>query len=440
MDIVFNFWAGYLLDSEYQILILSFWALIGIEFFRYGLSSFVNIWYNIFSKEGHFGVQVLRREGQTVAAQGVSVLIAGHNNGNIMRMTIESLKQQSVKKLQIIFVNDGSSDNTHEVCRDLLKEKKIDNYINLRSRGGKSAALNAAAELAKYPFLFICDAGTTFDYDALELALGYFNDPRVGAVSGNISVRNERDNLLTYLQKINYFYAITFAKTVYTMLGFPFVISGAFGIYRKDVFKHVGGYPPGTGEDCELAILLYYLGWRVEFAMYAKALTDVPTTIPGLIKQRLRWDRDMVRIIHQNYTTLTHNVRYKYFSTGLAMGLIDLNLMEIFYVILMYYYFVFFFFIYGDVMFWYLVAIYLFFNVFIIFYMTVCMFSLQEEDRDWETLYYIPLYILFQQFLLNPIRVWGFYSEMFARRSFEDDFVPKKVREQLKLKLRKEEN
>lgn len=439
MDIVFSFWAGYLLDSEYQMLFLSFWALIAIEFVRFGLSSLVSIWYTIMSREGHGCIQALRREGQEVAAHGVTAILSGHNNGDLLKKTVLSLKQQTIKKLQIVVVNDGSTDNTHEICQMLVKEKLVDNYINLRSRGGKSAALNAACELAKYPYLLISDAGTSFHYDAIELAMGYFDDPEVGAVSGNISVNNPYDNLLAYMQKVNYFYAITFAKIVYTMFGFPFVISGAFGIYRKNVFEHVGGYPPGTGEDCELAIKLYYLGWKVHFAMYATALTDVPTTLGTFIKQRLRWDRDMIRIMHQKYTPLLHKFGNKHFKTGLALGLLETNLMEVYYLILLYFYIVFFFFIYGEVMMYYMVAVYLFFNVFQIFFFTVSMLSLQPEERDWDVIYFVPMYILFQQLLLNPIRLWAFYSECFAKRSYHDTFVPKKVREVNLLRARGED-
>lgn len=439
MDIVFSFWAGYLLDSEYQMLFLSFWALIAIEFIRYGLSSLINIWYTIMSREGHGCIQTLRSEGQQIAAKGVSVLLSGHNNGKLLKKTVLSLRQQTIKKIQIIVVNDGSTDDTHEICQEMAKSKLVDNYINLRSRGGKSAALNGACVLAKYPYLLITDAGTTFHYDALELGLGYFDDDEVGAVSGNISVNNPYENFLTFMQKINYFYAITFAKMVYTMFGFPFVISGAFGIYRKDVFEHIGGYPPGTGEDCELAIMLYYLGWKVEFAMYATALTDVPETLGSFIKQRLRWDRDMVRIMHQKYTPMVHNIRHSHFNSKLAFGLLETNLMEVYYMILLYFYIVFFFFVYGDVMLYYMFAVYLFFIVFQVFFFSVSMFALPDEERDWDVLYFVPLYILFQQILLNPIRLWAFYSECFGRRSYHDDFVPKKVRDLKHLQARGED-
>ena len=107
--------------------------------------------------------------------------------------------------------------------------------------------------------------------------------------------------------------------------------------------------------------------------------------------------------------------------------------------ILLYFYMVFFFFIYGRVMLYYVLAVYLFFILFQIVFFSLAMHSLQEEERDWSILLYVPLYILFQQFLLNPIRLWAFYSETFGKRSYHDDFVPEKVRHVKHLQARGED-
>lgn len=235
----------------------------------------------------------------------VSVILAGHNEAQSLRGCVSGLAEQTLSdrgRLQVVVVDDGSTDGMVGVAHDLRSERLVDEVIRLRHRGGKSAAVNLGLGVCTGDIIIIADIDTSFDRDALAVVLAYFAaDPRLGAVSGDLGVRNECASLLTRCQAIEYGISVSLGRRVADMLGILSIVSGAFGAFRRSAIESVGGQDIEVGEDADLTMKLRRAGWRVQFAPEARALTEVPETMAALIAQRLRWDRGIVTIWLRKY-------------------------------------------------------------------------------------------------------------------------------------------
>jgi biofilm PGA synthesis N-glycosyltransferase PgaC len=153
----------------------------------------------------------------------LSVILAGHNEEKPLRASIEALAEQTILAtrgpIEVIVVDDGSTDRMFEVAKDLQREGKIDSVLRLEHRGGKSAAINLGLSACTGDIVVISDVDTTFDRGAFAELLGYFADPRVGAVSGSLGVRNASASLLTRHQAIEYAIGIALGRIVQDSLG-----------------------------------------------------------------------------------------------------------------------------------------------------------------------------------------------------------------------------
>ena len=170
-----------------------------------------------------------------------------------------------------------------EVARNCEREGKFDEFFRLHQRGGKSASVNLAIGAARGEIVVIADIDTTFDRDAVAIVLEYFADPTVGAVSGNLGVRNTSTNVITRQQAIEYAIGLALGRRIADALGILTIVSGAFGAFRRDALESVGRQDVEVGEDADLTMKLRRAGWRIRFAPDARALTDVPDKVSVLI-------------------------------------------------------------------------------------------------------------------------------------------------------------
>ena len=112
----------------------------------------------------------------------VSVILAGHNEAQSLRACVSGLAEQTLtdrSRLQVVVVDDGSTDGMADVAHDLRSEGLVNEVIRLRYRGGKSAAVNLGLGSCTGDVIVIADIDTSFDRDALAVVLGYFAaDPR----------------------------------------------------------------------------------------------------------------------------------------------------------------------------------------------------------------------------------------------------------------------
>lgn len=226
----------------------------------------------------------------------VSIIIPGKNEGKHIYKLIKSLNEQTYKNIEIIVIDDGSDDDTPIIGKSLQKAGLIDLFIRNEIRGGKASAANFGLRFCKGKYIVHLDADCSYDRDAIEkIIIPFYVDKRVGGVGGNVMVRNYKQSLATSLQAIEYYDTIGIGRTVTSHLGIYRIISGAFGAFRADVLDKVKGWDIGPGLDGDITVKIRKLGYKIRFEPEAVCLTSVPNNFKKLTKQRLRWDKSLIR-------------------------------------------------------------------------------------------------------------------------------------------------
>lgn len=217
----------------------------------------------------------------------VTVLVPAYNEGKVIGSTIRSLLASTYRNLEILVIDDGSRDDTYEAARASTSDPRV--RVMRKENGGKGRALNFGLDQAGGELIIAIDADTVFEPETISHLLARFDDPKVGAVAGNIKIAN-RDTLLTRWQHIEYVVGINLDKRFFDLLGCVPVVPGAVGAWRREAIRAVGGYSQATmAEDADLTLSVQRAGWRVVYEDRAVAWTEAPTTWSCLMKQRLRW-------------------------------------------------------------------------------------------------------------------------------------------------------
>jgi peptidoglycan-N-acetylglucosamine deacetylase len=155
------------------------------------------------------------------------------------------------------------------------------------------------------------DADTIIDRDAIAYMARHFNNPKVGAVSGNIKVGNI-NNFLTKCQYMEYVTGFNLEKRSFSMLNCIAVVPGAIGAWRKSAVANCGYYSSQTlAEDTDMTIELVRQGYIVELEARAKAYTEAPETVKNLVKQRNRWAYGILQCLWKHKDAL-FRPEYKY--------------------------------------------------------------------------------------------------------------------------------
>ncbi|MDZ3836477.1 MAG: glycosyltransferase [Rhodospirillales bacterium] len=356
----------------------------------------------------------------------ISVIIPGHNEAHSIRRCVVSLRQQTVRGMEIICIDDGSTDGTAAEIRRLRAGGLIDVGLVCRIRSGKSSVCNLAIARARGEVIVCVDADCTFDRDAIENIVRPLLDPRVGAVSGNIAVRNAEASLVAGVQAVEYLIGISLGKRALDFLNVVACASGAFSAFRKSAVEAIGGMDVGPGEDLDLTLRLRQAGWRIRFAHDAWCLTDVPATLGGFIRQRLRWERDALRIRLRKHrrildprnsgasiADLVH--QFDYVVTNLLVTLV----FPLYVVWLIRTYGTAAWPILGSVTVGYVVLDLLAF---------VAALAVVARPGAGRALPYALLLGVFNAYLLRLVRLAAYAQEWIFRRSYDDDYVPERVR------------
>lgn len=218
----------------------------------------------------------------------VSVVIAAFNEEKVIAKTVRSILEGDYDKLEIIVVNDGSSDNTAKVVEDAFEDDTRVIVISQKN-GGKSSAVNTGFKAAHGEFVVCLDADTIIAENAISLMIRHFVDQNVAAVSGNVKVGNVH-NLLTKWQQVEYVTGFNLERRAFAYLNCITVVPGAIGAWRKSAVEEVGYYHEDTlAEDTDITLKLLRRGYTINYEEFAYAYTESPSNLKSLLKQRYRW-------------------------------------------------------------------------------------------------------------------------------------------------------
>jgi cellulose synthase/poly-beta-1,6-N-acetylglucosamine synthase-like glycosyltransferase len=267
-------------------------------------------------------------------APSISILVPAFNEEASIQQSVRALLTLTYSQLEIVVVDDGSTDKTLEVLastfglvpikpiydrriatkpvKAIYHSRQFPNLVVVsKQKGGKADSLNAALNVSSGELACSIDADTILDPDGLRrLVRPFIRSEEVVAAGATIRVANgctvtqgrlatERGphRALAGIQAVEYLRAFLFGRPGWNRLGGNLLISGAFGLFRRESLLDANGYTKTVGEDMELVVRLrrraYETGRpaRVEFVPDPVAWTETPTSFKELGRQRERWQR-----------------------------------------------------------------------------------------------------------------------------------------------------
>lgn len=236
----------------------------------------------------------------------VSVLIPARNEGEHIEETVTAILESEYPNLEIILIDDASTDNTPEIVDGLSEKYECIKVLHLEQNMGKANGLNNAFLMSKGEVIVSIDADCLLEKPALYwLAWHFITFPRVGAVTGNPHVRN-RTSLLAQLQTAEYTSVIGLVKRTQRILGKILTISGVIGAFRREALVDVGFWSFDMfTEDIDITWKLEKRFWDVRYEANAVGWILVPETVGGLWKQRLRWAQGGIEAIRRHKSVWT---------------------------------------------------------------------------------------------------------------------------------------
>ncbi|MET3290555.1 UNVERIFIED_CONTAM: biofilm PGA synthesis N-glycosyltransferase PgaC [Brevibacillus sp. OAP136] len=290
----------------------------------------------------------------------ISILVPAYNEELTIIENVRSLLSLNYPRYEVIVVNDGSKDDTLQVLIDqfeltaakhqpinrVLSTSKVRGiyhnpaYPNLylidKGNGGKADSLNAGINLSHYPLIASIDADSLLEKDALiRIAKVYMENPEeTVAIGGDIRIANGcriedgvvsdirlPKKLLPMLQCVEYLKAFLGGRIGWSAINGLIIVSGAFGVFRKDYVVKVGGYREGyPGEDMNIIIKLHKymlenkLPYRIAFAPDAVCWTQAPDSFKILGSQRRRWGRGNLKNMIEYGKNMVLRPKYKVFG------------------------------------------------------------------------------------------------------------------------------
>ena len=280
---------------------------------------FVSLYFSVFlilvyfDKRPHFKKEISSTELDQFPV--VSILIPAYNEEKSILGTLSSVKNINYPKdkLDVIVINDGSSDSTEEKIVSFIENEGVADYFRLLSHQniGKAASMNKAVGLAKGEFFACLDADSFVEPDTLRKMLAFYfreNDPQLAIVTPAMKVSNPK-NILQKIQWIEYLVMILVGR-ITSHLDSLYVAPGPFSIYRTDVVKEIGGFDEKTlTEDQEIAYRMQKNHYRIKQCFNAYVHTVSPSKLVPFYQQRRRWYLGSISCAYQ-YRGLIGNKKY----------------------------------------------------------------------------------------------------------------------------------
>ncbi len=369
-------------------------------------------------------------------APKVSCVITCYSEGETVAATLTSLREQQYEGvIEIIPVIDGAVSNrdTYEAARRC--ESDFENFplrklivLPKWQRGGRVSSLNTGLDKATGEIVMALDGDTSFDNTMIRETVKSFTDPTVVAAGGMLRVRNIEKSWVTRMQAIEYVVAMLGSKTGLSQWNLLDNVSGAFGAFRTNFLRTIGGWDTHTAEDMDLSMRIKqyrgrYKNLRIGFNPRSIGHTDVPDTFRDLLFQRLRWDGDLAYMFLRKHRPglspklLGH--RTFWFSVVYGIGQ-NLALPVVIFIFMCYLIF----FASLTVVLQVTIAVYLLYLcTTLLVYLLVILSMSERLGDDLKLLVWIPIFPVYSTFM----RIWSvvtFANEIFRRGHEETTMAP----------------
>ena len=363
----------------------------------------------------------------------ISAIIPAFNEEDSIEKTVMSVYLQDYPKelFEIIVVNDGSKDNTKKICQKLEK-KGIIKLIN-KTNGGKANAVNTGISKAKNELIYIIDADSYAEKNSFNSLIGYFDDPKIAAVSSSMKVKKKL-SFFEKMQWVEYSLSILFRK-VQSMFNSMYVTPGPGSIYRKSVIEEIGGFNEETlTEDMEIAFNIQSHGYIIENSLNSVVYTSTPFILTDLLNQRKRW--------YSGY--FEDSIKYKHLlfnvKKGVLSALLSFNVFSILSVLVLFFYSILkfvlnslkslnflraidFTFIFPDLKFFYFLyginfdlVIFILITLFSALLVYISLKSCDEKIEIKKNFLLYSCYLLVYSFFLSIFWISGFFHKFFIRK------------------------
>ena len=259
----------------------------------------------------------------------VSIMVPAHNEELVIENTIRALTALDYPRdrLEIIIVNDGSTDKTAEIVERMGREDPRVRLFNVppeESAQGKSHALNLGMQEAAHPFIAIFDADNTPEPEALRYLMVQFpGNPKRAAAFGKFRTRNRKRNLLTRfinLETLSFQFMIQAGRYLLFNIG---ILPGTNFVIRRSAIEQYGAWDEDAlTEDTELSIRLYSHGQEIKFVPYSVTWEEEPEAWGTWIRQRTRWVRGNFYVLRKFLLP-----SFKFGHLGLTLELLHLFLL-----------------------------------------------------------------------------------------------------------------
>ncbi len=274
----------------------------------------------------------------------VSIIVPAYNESAIIIASIHSMLHLNYPHFEILVVNDGSTDATLEILKqnlealpfpepyrrqlethDVKEIYRSTKYQNIRiidkENGGKADSINVGINCALYPLFCVVDADSILQRNSLKcIVQPFLEDQRVVAAGGTIRIANGcqvsggflktiglSSNGFALVQVVEYIRAFLMGRVGWASLDALLIISGAFGVFRKEIVIEVGGYKADSvGEDMELIVRIHRFmreqkrKYSIVFLPDPVAWTEVPEDFISLMNQRIRWQQGLSESLFGN--------------------------------------------------------------------------------------------------------------------------------------------
>ena len=293
-----------IIDYLFVFSVIVIWFMLGYQFILFLLGYL-------------YGFRAVRQrknlETMSIDLPAISLMVPAHNESIVITETLEALLRLDYPgdKLEILVVNDGSTDDTAEkVAAVAARDSRVRLYSIPRefAARGKSAALNRGLAECRHPVIGIFDADNVPEPDSvLHLARQLVTNPSLGAVIGKFRCINRKKNLLTRfinLESLAFQWIVQAGRWRLLRMS---TLPGTNYLIRRSLLEDLGGWDEqALTEDCEMSIRIYKAGYLIKFVPYAVTWEQEPETLKVWFKQRVRWARGNNYVLEKYFTQVFH--------------------------------------------------------------------------------------------------------------------------------------